>query len=60
MAKLIQNYIIDTKDGKVKLFSNKCIKCKHYSFCYLDHRGNHHKGVPNGLCQECLDEEGLE
>ena len=48
-----QNIIIDTKDGKVKLQLEKCIKCNYHNFCYLRNE-EYHKGVPSGLCEECL------
>jgi len=49
-----QNVIVETKDGKVKYQFDKCIACSYHDFCYLDNDGHHHKGVPNGLCEECL------
>ena len=48
-----QNIIIDTEDGKVKLQFEKCVKCEYHNFCYVTY-GEYHKGVPNGLCEECL------
>jgi len=53
-TKMKQNVIVETKDGKVKYQFDKCIACSYHDFCYLDNDGHHHKGVPNGLCEECL------
>lgn len=51
-----QNIIIDTKDGKVKLISEKCIECDYHKFCYIDDYGDYHKETPRGVTQDCIGE----